>query len=192
MAVSLFQKVVRAGCSVAALSLATVGLALAAGKSSSAVSKDEDPCALLPEEMVLTKTWRSGENFFGVFDVRHRSPLAEPPPVVLAGMHTDDGQFEVAEPDIWFDFRTVDGVWRPLLGVSGTWMGPDGRLSVLNRSQVPVVAQLPPPEVAEQAAEWRAKLTSLDHKTCFVSLPFKVQQERGPVQGFVSIPQPAR
>lgn len=142
--------------------------------------------------MVLTRTWRSEDGFFGLFEVRHRSPLADPPPVVLMGTRRNDGQFEVDAPSVWFDFRTVDGVWRPLLGVPGTWLGPAGRLSVPNRSQVTVVMRLPRPEVAVQAAEWRARLTSLDNTACFVSLPFEVQQERGPVRGFVSIPQPSR
>ena len=89
-----------------------------------------------------------------------------------------------------YEFRDANGQWNERVGVPGTYLGYPDTLSVTHRERAEIVALLPDPESAELASEWKLVLRSKDNSRCMKSLPFKVKQKRGPVEGFVSEPEP--
>ncbi len=146
-----------------------------------------DPCELSTGDMALKRTWVSGDQTFGLFEIRI-GWSKDRKPVVFAGTRENDG-FHVDYPSASFTY-SVFGAWEDMLVPPGTFIGPPHRLAIPFGQRAEVIASIPPAEMMEQASQWKLKLRNVDNSDCRVSLPFKVVQKRGPVEGYISDPVP--
>ncbi len=155
-------------------------------------SKVDDPCHIAPDNIVLLSSSREGkESFLGLFELRLNTFADVTKPFVAAGTRSKR-LFRVDYPSASFEFRDLTGAWHdePFV-LAGSFSAPPDQLTVAHGGgKARIAVQLPGPDIAAQAIEWRLVLRSANNDQCLRSIPFRVVQSRGPVRGFTSRPIP--
>jgi hypothetical protein len=136
--------------------------------------------------LTLKRVWKEKSTFYGEFEIR----VIEDTPTGIDGTREHDG-FHVYVPTAAYEFKDVNGTWRHLASdLADTFSAPPNRLYATRGKRVKIIAGLPDSQVGESASSWRLVLRSWDNKRCLLSVPFRVKQQRSPVEGYTSDPVP--
>lgn len=163
---------------------------VAFAESESAPDKEfKDPCDWQEVGLRLKKIWKEAGQFKGEFEIKPWQYVNQSEPFVFSGTRTRKG-FYMSYPHVFLHFADANGTWNFKFEPPGTFFAPPDRLSIVAGNSGTVIVDLPSPELAAEASEWKVAIRDEAAKVCVWSVPLRVLQKRGPVTGFKSDPAP--